>query len=340
LAVTVASRPNHYETLGVSRTASGDEIARAFAREGSVYRPHAFGVLTELCIAYETLRDPIKRRAYDARLALEQKTILQNRSIGMRQALPEPIVPAVTASPARAIPLRPERPATSQIAPPEAAQTLSRGSDPERMADPHILLAEKLGVEARPLDWRRPAIAFGAVVAAACAFGGLVGYWSSRDVGEASQAAKPVSVSLPAARLQPTPAEPVIVPAPVASAPEARLAPAKRVASATKPVEPKALDPEPATVEEPAPPSQADPALGVLAAGEAPPSPIPARLPLSNRVIARTIEKIGYSCGSVSSAVPVEGEAAGVYKITCSSGQTYKAGPVNGRYHFRRWGKR
>jgi hypothetical protein len=207
------------------------------------------------------------------------------------------------------------------------------------MADPHILLAEHLGVEARPLDWRRPAIACGAVVAAACALGGLVGYWSSRDVGEASQTTKPVSVSLPAAKLHATPTEPVIVPTPAASAPVSQLAPAKRVASLTKPVEPKPLDPDPTVVEEPAPPSQLDPALTEVSASEAPTSPTPVSLPLSNRVIARTIERIGYSCGSVSSAVPVEGEAAGVYKITCSSGQSYKAGPVNGRYHFRRWGK-
>lgn len=349
MAVTAASRPNHYEILGVSPTAAGDEIARAFAREGSVFRPHAFGVLTELCIAYETLRDPIKRRAYDAGLALEREDVSQNRSIGARETRSEQCAPTAAPAHTGAIPLRPDRPATGQITPPEAKQTLSRGSHPEFMArleqrndgnDPHILLAEKLGVEARPFEWKRPAIALGTVVAAASALGGLVGYWSSRDVGDASQTAESVSVSLPAVRQLETPATPETTPAPVLSVPKARLGPAKPVVSVAAPIEPKPLDLEPTAVEEPSRQDQADPIPVEQAAGEAPASSTPASLPLSDRVIARTIERIGYSCGRVASAVPVEGEAPGVYKITCSSGQTYQAGPVNGRYHFRRWGKR
>jgi hypothetical protein len=62
-----------------------------------------------------------------------------------------------------------------------------------------------------------------------------------------------------------------------------------------------------------------------------------ASLPLPKAVIARTIHRIGYSCGEVASATAVEGQAPGVYKITCTSGQSYQAKPVRGRYHFRRW---
>jgi hypothetical protein len=65
---------------------------------------------------------------------------------------------------------------------------------------------------------------------------------------------------------------------------------------------------------------------------------IAADLPVSTKLIARTIERIGYACGDVSSAAPAEGKAQGVYKITCSSGHTYQATPVRGRYHFRRLG--
>jgi hypothetical protein len=61
-------------------------------------------------------------------------------------------------------------------------------------------------------------------------------------------------------------------------------------------------------------------------------------LPLSNAVIARTIDRIGYACGEVASAAPADGE--GVFKITCSSGQVFQAAPVSGRYRFRRWSKR
>jgi hypothetical protein len=64
--------------------------------------------------------------------------------------------------------------------------------------------------------------------------------------------------------------------------------------------------------------------------------PVAASLPLPNSVIARTIERIGYSCGAVSSTAAVEGAAPGTFKVTCSSGQSYQAAPVRGRYHFRR----
>jgi hypothetical protein len=60
-------------------------------------------------------------------------------------------------------------------------------------------------------------------------------------------------------------------------------------------------------------------------------------MPLSNATIARTIARIGYSCGQVASTEAVEGES-GVIKVTCTSGQSYRAAPVRGRYHFRRWG--
>jgi hypothetical protein len=67
------------------------------------------------------------------------------------------------------------------------------------------------------------------------------------------------------------------------------------------------------------------------------PKPVEASMPLPGNVIARTIERIGYSCGSVSSTSAVEG-ASGVYNVTCSSGQTYQATPIHGRYRFRKSG--
>jgi hypothetical protein len=62
-----------------------------------------------------------------------------------------------------------------------------------------------------------------------------------------------------------------------------------------------------------------------------------AKLPLPGATIARTIQRIGYGCGSVVSTTAVVG-ADGVFKVTCSSGDAYRAAPVGGRYHFRRWG--
>jgi hypothetical protein len=69
---------------------------------------------------------------------------------------------------------------------------------------------------------------------------------------------------------------------------------------------------------------EAAPAAGVVAAN----------LPLPNRVIARTIERIGYPCGQIASSVPVG--AGGAFTVTCTSGHSYQAAPVRGRYHFRR----
>ena len=61
-------------------------------------------------------------------------------------------------------------------------------------------------------------------------------------------------------------------------------------------------------------------------------------MPLPNKVVARTIERIGYACGEVASTTPVEGAGSGVFTVTCTSGQSYQARPVRGRYRFRRLG--
>ncbi len=53
-------------------------------------------------------------------------------------------------------------------------------------------------------------------------------------------------------------------------------------------------------------------------------------------MIARTIERIGYACGDIASSAA--GDGPGVYTVTCTSGQTYRAAPVGGRYHFKRLG--
>ena len=70
---TVRSRPNHYEVLGLTPAATGDEIAQAFAKELNPLRPRPFGSLAEVTIAYETLRDRTRREAYDIALGLKPK---------------------------------------------------------------------------------------------------------------------------------------------------------------------------------------------------------------------------------------------------------------------------
>jgi septal ring-binding cell division protein DamX len=73
------------------------------------------------------------------------------------------------------------------------------------------------------------------------------------------------------------------------------------------------------------------------------PAPAPAvatasaKMPLPNSVVARTIGRIGYPCGQVASTAALD--RTGVFKVTCTSGHSYRAAPVNGRYRFKRMGK-
>jgi hypothetical protein len=85
---------------------------------------------------------------------------------------------------------------------------------------------------------------------------------------------------------------------------------------------------------------EAQTAADPLAPQPAAPAVAEASMPLPNGTIARTIEKIGYSCKTVASIASVEGASPGVFKVTCSSGQSYRAAPVNGRYHFRKMSDR
>jgi hypothetical protein len=55
-------------------------------------------------------------------------------------------------------------------------------------------------------------------------------------------------------------------------------------------------------------------------------------------VIARTLDRIGFRCGSVVSTDRVDApEGPSAYKVTCSSGQSYRASDQTGRYRFSKW---
>lgn len=60
--------------------------------------------------------------------------------------------------------------------------------------------------------------------------------------------------------------------------------------------------------------------------------------PLPNSVIARTLDRIGFRCGSVVSTDRVDAlDGGSAYKVTCSSGQSYRASDQTGRYRFSKW---
>ncbi|MCL6699251.1 hypothetical protein LZ496_10720 [Sphingomonas sp. NSE70-1] len=344
----VSARLNYYQVLGVSPGAAGDEIDRAFAREGSVFRPHAFGGLTELCMAYETLRDPASRRAYDATLRGQREAIPLNRSIGARPVSAQPLSmgSANAEVPAKA----PSSTTHSVSPPPKPALALGPGAELHAQSEPRFSQAltpspsveDYLGVEARPLDLKRTGIVLGAIIGAACMAGGAAGWWSTRSIDEPQETEGKATVSLspakPALAFTAEQAEPVPV---QVAAPIERVARPKPKAAIPPPVEPMAAAPQSIAVEQQPEQIAADADLVTQAEVETPASEaVAAAMPLPNRTIARTIDRIGYACGAVSSTASVEGGSPGTFKVNCTSGQSFQASPVNGRYRFRRWDKR
>ena len=64
----MASTPDYYKTLGVPRTATADEIKKAFRKLARKHHPDAGGdeaKFKELNEAYEVLSDEKKRALYD-----------------------------------------------------------------------------------------------------------------------------------------------------------------------------------------------------------------------------------------------------------------------------------
>ena len=351
MASTVRSRPSLYELLGLTPAASSGEIERAFAREIGMFRPLALGGVAQLSIAYETLKDPARRRAYDASIGLapEPKPAPQPapaagwygaavaatgfvtaRRIGAPDVKPEPrpeprpellAEPTFIAAPPRA----PEHPA------PQARPRL----------EPHVIRAAARSAavdsEDRPIAWQRPAMIVGGLIGAVGLIGALAGVQAGNDV-EAAQ-----TLALPPAKVATArPAIAAPAPAPALSLAEARPERAARPAKRRPPLEvnfAEAAKPEAAPAAQNAFVEKAtEQAVAEAPAAETAVAPaVAANMPLPNRTIARTIERIGYACGSVASAT--ESGAPGVFTVTCTSGQSYQARPVNGRYRFKRLGR-
>ena len=385
MSSTVRSRPNHYETLGLGPTATDDEITKAFVRRMSPFVPRPMAAAAQISAAYETLRNPTRRRAYDASLGLGRDprhpvtAEPANETRFVRPAPADPVErPAIDTPPRPAPRLKPQ--ARSETLPerrmgsfiaeslrepvePDARDS-SPGPAPQReppkpsearpvpIIEPDLadLLADRWaardgsrGAEDRPTRWVRNGAAVGALVLAVGLLGALAG-WQRGDGDEPQQAERAVSIALPLPQVPKT-AVPSPAPTPDVLEPRPKPSITAKVAAAPKQPQPP---PQQSFVSEDKQPeitqsaeSQAEEGVAARAAAQAPPAQtVAANLPLPNAVIARTIERIGYSCGEVASATAVEGKPSGVYKVTCTSGQSYQATPVRGRYHFRRLGNR
>jgi DnaJ-like protein len=377
MSSTVKSRPNHYEVLGLAPGASSHEIAQAFAKELSDRRPRAFGSLAEVTVAYETLRDRMKREAYDISLGLKPKAPtppppappewkpfamhasprpaprpaedLLSRLAPKADAPPSPEPPAepklpppAAASPPDAIDPKPRDPYTKPTPPAEELQRpeVARPRPELPSGEGHLHFAEagrfKMDGEAT-FQWKLPALGAGLLIVAVA-----IGASTGLEAGnEQTQTENSVTLKVPAARPLPELAgSPLELPRSVAEArPQQSTRPTAAEARAEHARPPLQID-LPETQSRESAQSGAGPSDQTAieaAADSVPTGATSAGIPLPNAVIARTIGRIGYPCGEVASTTAMEG-TAGVFKVTCTSGHSYRAAPVRGRYRFRRLG--
>ena len=369
MSSTVKSRPNHYEVLGLKPSASAEEIGRAFAREIGLFRPRPFGGVAELGLAYETLRDPAKRRAYDDSIGLRReppppppRPYITN-AVFMRPT-PHYASPVPRPAPHAAVEPAPQPVATTPeavtVAPEPASPSFliaaqlrdgdqgapAESSFPRLMPKPAMRASPALDDEDAPVELNRTLAIAGSLILAV----GLVGAWAGSQAGQDAQEASPanaVTMRVPKAQPAQAAAGPAETEAPLlASAPPPRLIRAPIV-----PRTPPAIAAEPAEPAEPQPArtvaeqnqfardsiAQATKDLPVVIDSAAPATVTAASLPLPDATVARTIQRIGYNCGKIASTSA--GEGSGVFTVTCTSGQSFQARPVRGRYHFRRLGR-
>jgi hypothetical protein len=372
MASTTAKR-SHYDVLGLRPSATNDEIARAFAREMGAFRPHSITGFAEVTVAHEVLRDPARRREYDVSIGLvreKPKQLLAWSAAGhatfsvsafasrpqppagpIAAVSPPPPEPSPSPPPVQQQPSGEASPfiaaALRELARPEPLHEAARvpWPQPEPPAQAQApaeedyppALYERLGEdEEGSIRWKPAAIIGGVLLVGVV----IIGAWAGWDPAGGSQSKSAVNVALP-----PSTTFSVGDPEAAAEAPaveQAQPVQPRQAARAAAPVERTrstarlaGLERQIAALPQPeaATPEVAEAAP---AAETAPASAVAASMPLSNGVIARTIHRIGYPCGQVTSTAP--SGAAGVFTVTCTSGHSYRAIPVHGRYRFSRRG--
>jgi hypothetical protein len=372
----VKSPPNHYDILGLTPAAGEGEIMLAFGRKMSMFGAHRASEAALICAAYEVLRNAEKRREYDRSIGLGvQAEASRQWAFAMTQqrwpgAAPATASAAYALEPQPAPQPEPELPAPPQVervptiaerliklaepieydgmaevatqpatAPQPEPELLAVDEDAPEMTVREILAFGEAGGHSRdhgrqPMEWLRTAMLAGGLVASVGLVGGLASFALTNDPASAVNSTTASSAPQIAKASPPPPPVAAAAAVETEAAPPPAAAPEKRQASSSSRFA-RALaavnriegagEPQPVEAAAAEPAAQPDAAQMVSAS-----------MPLPDRVVARTLDKIGYSCGSVASTA-AEG-ASGVFKITCSSGQTYRATPVHGHYRFRRSG--
>ena len=361
---TVRVRPNHYETLGLTPAATSEEIAQAFAKEVNLIALRPLGTFARVSAAYEALRDPVRRLAYDASLAPPPRA--SHSLIGRLERAPTEDRSPASASGADPLPRSVEPdvpPASPPIAPPLADEPLRQSPEPLATDSQRHQWSEPPPDQyfADQVDWRelerearadrsmRPAVGglvVNTAVAGALLLAIVLGAWTGLESGnDNQQAQQDLTANLPISLATTAPAE-AATPAPASTSSAEvveRPREAPQVAARPKPARPPLqidLSDEVAATAAAADKETPEAPSDELATEPAAPAVRTARLPLPDATVARTIGRIGYACGQVASTTPLEGEAPGTFKVTCTSGDSYRAAPVNGRYRFRRLGGR
>jgi curved DNA-binding protein CbpA len=380
MASTTAKR-THYDVLGLEPTATSDEVARAFAREMGAFRPHSISGLAEVTVAHDTLRDPARRREYDASIGLvrdKPKQLLAWSGVGHASFSVSAFAsrpPAAEQPPALMVAVSPSEPEPAPEPPPpaqpearaeptpfigaalrelarpepwhEAARTQPEPLQQAAALDPPAAeapdfrpaLDAQLGdAEEASIPWKRTGIIAGALLAGVV----LAGAWAGWNAGGGTENKAAITAALPPSTTFTVgdPAAAAAAPAPGPLVEEAQPVQPKRSALARSRVErnqpaPRLVGLERQIAELPqSEPSAAQAGEVAQVAEAAPAAAVAASMPLSNGVVARTLHRIGYPCGRVASTAP--GDASGTFTVTCTSGHSYQAAPVHGRYRFRR----
>jgi hypothetical protein len=350
---SVQSRPNHYQTLELTPRATDAEINEAFARKIGLHRAHP-AVAAQVCIAYETLRNPATRRDYDLSLGLTPVVLPQpsHLTIAVTQQRWAPFIAAVPAEPppqgARAPEphVTPERQARTLEGPRQrllkAAQkhrrreATSRPRKPAPIPSDHPIhrFIQHGDAEDRPVRWNRTGLTVSALLVGVV----IVGAWAGTIAGDDVEAAQAEQAAPLAPAKHKSPSATNAAPA-ASSLADLPAEPTRRDLLASGHGWARSLQRHSPAAERSSPPAEdveqsaqqvADSGIDDSAA-----TATGAKLPLPKQVIARTIDRIGYACGDIASGTAA---GAGAFKVTCTSGHSYQATRVGGRYRFRRLG--